>query len=95
VAYKPGVEDVRESPALEIMRRLQDAGATVAFADRLVDCIQDGSHEVCAERDPASGRWDLAIVHTFDPAMDLSWLDGVPAVLDASFRVKSLGVATL
>ena len=95
VAYKPGVEDVRESPALEIMQRLLDAGAQVAFADRLVDWFRVGSHEVFAEREPARGRWDLAIVHTFDPAMDLNWLDRVPAVLDASFRVKSLGVFTL
>jgi nucleotide sugar dehydrogenase len=95
VAYKPGVEDVRESPALEIMQRLLDAGAKVAFADRLVDSVHVGSNEFSAERRPASGRWDLAIVHTYDPVMDLDWLDGVSTVLDASFRVKSLGVTTL
>ena len=95
VAYKRGVEDVRESPALEIMQHLIDAGATVAFTDRLVDCLHFGSQEIYAERDPGSKPWDLAIIHTFDPATDLNWLDGVPSVLDASFRLKSVGVATL
>jgi nucleotide sugar dehydrogenase len=95
VAYKPGVEDVRESPALEIMNRLMDAGAEVAFTDRLVDCLHIDGHEVCAERNPADLRWDLAIVHTFDSGMDLNWLDAVPSVLDASYHVRSVGVTTL
>jgi UDP-N-acetyl-D-glucosamine dehydrogenase len=95
VAYKPDVEDVRESPALEILHGLIEAGAEVAFADRLVECIHVDGHELCAEREPATGQWDLAIVHTFDPEVNLDWLERVPAVLDASFRVKSLPVATL
>lgn len=95
VAYKPGVEDVRESPALKIIDSLLEAGAEVSFTDRLVDCLHVGSHELCAERDPVSRAFDLAIVHTFDPAVDLNWLNGVPSVLDASYRVKSVGVSTL
>ena len=33
LAYKPDIDDVRESPALEIITLLQQAGATVAYAD--------------------------------------------------------------
>jgi len=33
VAYKKNVDDLRESPALELMRLLADKGATVAFSD--------------------------------------------------------------
>jgi len=95
VAYKPGVEDVRESPALEIIERLIDAGATVSFADRLVDNIRVRSRELRVERDPGADPWDLAIVHTFDEAMDLNWLDAVPTVLDTTFKVKSVGISTL
>jgi len=32
-AYKPGVADVRESPAVEVMRQLRRKGAVVSYAD--------------------------------------------------------------
>src|SRR5262245_28013126 len=35
VAYKPGIQDVRESPALEILRELWELGATVSYHDPL------------------------------------------------------------
>lgn len=95
VAYKAGVEDVRESPALEVIERLIKAGAKVSFTDRLVECLHVDGLELCADRDPGNGRYDLAIIHTFDSDMDLNWLDTVPLVLDATYRVKAVGVATL
>ena len=33
VAYKPDVDDCRESPAVELMELLQDRGAVVAYND--------------------------------------------------------------
>jgi UDP-N-acetyl-D-glucosamine dehydrogenase len=36
VTYKRDVNDVRESPALEVIRLLRDKGAMVAYADPLV-----------------------------------------------------------
>jgi UDP-N-acetyl-D-glucosamine dehydrogenase len=33
LAYKPDIDDVRESPALEIIERLQDAGCEVSYHD--------------------------------------------------------------
>ena len=44
IAYKKNIDDLRESPALEIMRRLQDAGADVSFHDPYCDVIQDDGH---------------------------------------------------
>jgi UDP-N-acetyl-D-glucosamine dehydrogenase len=40
VAYKRGVGDVRESPALEILARLREKGAQVAYADPYVPSIE-------------------------------------------------------
>ena len=40
VAYKPDVDDVRESPALEIIRELEEDGAEVVFHDPHVPVIQ-------------------------------------------------------
>jgi UDP-N-acetyl-D-glucosamine dehydrogenase len=39
VAYKRGVGDTRESPALEILTRLRDKGADIAYADPYVPSI--------------------------------------------------------
>lgn len=42
VAYKPDVDDTRESPALEVIRLLLEKGADVSFADPYVDTITVG-----------------------------------------------------
>ena len=36
IAYKKNVDDMRESPSVEIMQQLQDAGAEIAYCDPLV-----------------------------------------------------------
>jgi UDP-N-acetyl-D-glucosamine dehydrogenase len=44
VAYKRGVGDIRESPALEILKKLRDKGADVSYADpRVPSVVLDGS----------------------------------------------------
>src|SRR5436309_3539946 len=44
VAYKRGVGDIRESPALEILKRLRDKGADVSYADpRVPSIVLDGT----------------------------------------------------
>jgi len=44
VAYKRGVGDIRESPALEILKRLRDKGAEVSYADpRVPSVVLDGT----------------------------------------------------
>ncbi|HEX2190511.1 MAG TPA: UDP binding domain-containing protein, partial [Longimicrobiaceae bacterium] len=44
VAYKKDVDDLRESPALEIMRLLQDNGAWVFYHDPHCPVIRDDGH---------------------------------------------------
>jgi UDP-N-acetyl-D-glucosamine dehydrogenase len=44
VAYKKDVDDLRESPALDIMRILQEEGAHVLFHDPLCPVIRDDGH---------------------------------------------------
>ncbi len=45
VAFKPGVDDLRESPALEVVERLQDKGAEVAFHDALIPAVRLGERD--------------------------------------------------
>ena len=90
VAYKPGVADVRESPALEIIERLRRAGAGVRYTDRYVEKILTSAGEMHSEPSPDTTCWDLVLVHTLHPGTDLSWLSNIPAVLDATFQLREL-----
>ena len=45
VAYKRDIDDMRESPALDIMRLLEQRGATVVFHDPHVAMFREDGHE--------------------------------------------------
>lgn len=87
VAYKPGVADVRESPALEVIERLQRGGAHVSFFDPMVPSVRlaDGAVMRSIEA-PAEHEADLVLLHTLHPQSDYSWVVDHPLVLDATFR---------
>ncbi|WP_432958324.1 nucleotide sugar dehydrogenase [Micromonospora haikouensis] len=91
VTYKPGVADVRESPALEIIGELVRAGADVGFVDDLVASVRtpDGAtlHRLT---DHTDREWDLVVVHTAQADLDEAWLRGQPMVLDATYRMTGL-----
>lgn len=92
VAYKPGVADVRESPAIEIMRALMDAGAVVSYVDDWVPSLDiDGRRLFSDPRLLATA--DLVIVHTLHPDFDLARLAGCRSVLDATFELTDVPCA--
>ena len=41
VAYKAGVNDIRESPALNVMRLLQEKGAQLSYSDPYIPAIRE------------------------------------------------------
>ena len=79
VAYKPGVGDVRETPASALRAALVSRGAEVAWVDPLVP-LWEGTK-------PVSESWDcdVAIVATNQPGLDVKSLlaRGIP-VLDCT-----------
>lgn len=79
VAYKPGVGDVRETPASALRAALVARGAEVAWVDPLVP-LWEGAK-------PVSESWDcdVAIVATNQPGLDVKYLlaRGIP-VLDCT-----------
>ena len=91
VAYKPDVEDIRESPALEIMAELIAQSATVAYHDPLFPAVvlPDGTTLIGVD-DPPGFTADLVLVHTAHQSVDLDWLRDQPVVLDATFRLAEL-----
>ncbi len=46
VAYKRDIDDIRESPALDIIRLLEGQGARVAYSDPHVPCFSENGHEL-------------------------------------------------
>ena len=89
LAYKPGVQDVRESPALVLADVLRRRGAVVSAHDPVVthDVCDAGGVPICNGAPPSGEDVDLAIVMTLHPGSDHSWLDEVPMVLDATYRL--------
>lgn len=94
VSYKPGVADIRESPALTIAAHLRRAGVHVGGWDAVVAPTavfdEDGS-PLIVEPDPPRGAVDIAVVLTVHPQADHDWLDEVPIVLDATYEFPGGG----
>jgi UDP-N-acetyl-D-glucosamine dehydrogenase len=44
VAYKPDIDDIRESPALDVMRLLEQHGAEVVFSDPFIASYREDGH---------------------------------------------------
>jgi UDP-N-acetyl-D-glucosamine dehydrogenase len=80
VAYKPGLSDVRESPALKILARLQELGAEVAYHDELVPALPGLGLESGALEDVLADC-DVAVLVTPQPGIDFHAIaDRVPFV---------------
>ena len=69
VAYKAGVGDMRESPALKILRLLRDRGADVAYHDPHVPELPELGLR-SAELPAAADNADLALIVTAHPTVD-------------------------
>ena len=87
VTYKPGVQDVRESPALEIIDLLIDAGAAVDYVDPLVPSLRIGNGSTLTSVvEPPAGSYDLVLLMTLHPGTDYEWAANHPLVLDTTYR---------
>jgi nucleotide sugar dehydrogenase len=88
VAYKPDVEDLRESPALEIIAAMIADGAEVAYYDPWCPSAPDGNGgQLKSIAAPETWNADLVILHTRHSVMDVDWLADAPAVLDTTYRL--------
>jgi UDP-N-acetyl-D-glucosamine dehydrogenase len=73
VSYKPGVGDVRESPALKIISLLRELGAEIRYHDSHVPVLTDyGLESLPLEQ--AFGDADLALIVTAHPDVDYDLL---------------------
>lgn len=92
-AYKPGVADCANAPAVTIISALAAEGVHVDFHDPLVSVLRvDGEEMHSVDPDPrrdASGfgpeDYDLAVVVTIQPGHDYGWLRRCRQVLDCTY----------
>lgn len=72
VAYKRDIDDMRESPALDVMRLLEERGAKVVYHDPHVPRFREDGHEVTGVplTDALLGEVDATVVITDHTAID-------------------------
>jgi UDP-N-acetyl-D-glucosamine dehydrogenase len=86
VSYKPGVGDMRESPALRIVRLLREQGAEVSYHDEFVPELPD-----LGLRSEWPEDADCVAIVTAHPGLDLQRLvQEAPLVVD--FRGVTRGI---
>src|ERR1700759_1105469 len=87
MAYKPGVEDYRESPACTITRHLADRGARVDYYDPLVESADiPGVGSLISVAGPVAADYDVALIVTVHRGFDYGFLADCGDVLDATYR---------
>jgi UDP-N-acetyl-D-glucosamine dehydrogenase len=90
VSYKAGVGDLRESPALKIIKLLRERGGEIAYHDEFVPELPDlGLASEPLEQ--VLGGADCAVIVTAHPGLDVqAVVDGSPLVVD--FRGVTRGI---
>jgi UDP-N-acetyl-D-glucosamine dehydrogenase len=72
VAYKKDIDDMRESPALDIIRLLEQYGATVTYHDPYVPALEEDGHafaSVPLTRETLAGS-DCVLIVTDHSSLD-------------------------
>jgi UDP-N-acetyl-D-glucosamine dehydrogenase len=83
VAYKRGVNDLRESPALNVMRLLQAKGAVLSYSDPYIPAIREESLHLDAlpAQNGYLGGIDCVVILTDHAEFDYSALAGAAALI--------------
>jgi UDP-N-acetyl-D-glucosamine dehydrogenase len=94
VAYKPGIGDMRESPALKLISLLENAGADVAYHDPHVPSFEDhGLQMTCVAYEPAA--YDCVVIVTDHGDIDYDQLvDDASLVVDLRNATGAKGTAS-
>lgn len=96
VAYKENIDDVRESPALDVMKLLADKGAVVSYCDPHVPAVDEAGLEMSSvELSPeALAGFDCMVITAAHDAFDYDMIvsAGVP-IVDARNALKRYSAA--
>jgi UDP-N-acetyl-D-glucosamine dehydrogenase len=89
VSYKPGVGDLRESPAIKIIRLLLDRGADLVYHDEYVPELSEFAL-ASQPLEAALEGVDAAVIVTAHPGLDVKRVLRAPLVVD--FRGVTRGI---
>jgi UDP-N-acetyl-D-glucosamine dehydrogenase len=95
VAYKRDIDDLRESPALEVMQLLQEKGARVSYHDPFCPVIHDDGHTPLQGLPLHSVPLDLSVLRATDAVVivtDHTAVDYGRIAEDASLVIDTRGV---
>lgn len=97
IAYKRDVNDMRESPALDILELLARRGASVSFTDPWVPRLAHNGHTLDSiPFDQALGTaHDCAVIATDHSAFDYSSIAALPLVVDTRNALKGMAAPTI
>lgn len=91
VAYKKDIEDVRESPALDVMMLLRRRGARIAYSDPHVPCLRVDGISLDAQPEAAAAQADCAVIVTDHSAFDYAQLvRNAPLIVDTRNALKGV-----
>jgi UDP-N-acetyl-D-glucosamine dehydrogenase len=95
VAYKAGVGDLREAPAIKIIRSLREQGAEIAYHDPHIPELPEFSL-ASADLDAELGRADIVAIVTAHPEVDFKRVVREAAlVLDFRGVTRGIGAQNL
>jgi UDP-N-acetyl-D-glucosamine dehydrogenase len=93
VAYKRGTDDVRESPALEILQLLAQEGAVVSFSDPYVPSLAANGTRLSSQPldESVVGGADCVVVVTDHPSVDYELIaQHAPIVVDTRNAMRNV-----
>lgn len=94
VAYKKDIDDVRESPALDVWHLLEADGAVVSYHDPYVPTVRDDGHELASVplTDQALAEADAVVIVTDHSSFDYARILRLSrALVDARNATARLG----
>jgi UDP-N-acetyl-D-glucosamine dehydrogenase len=74
MSYKRDIDDVRESPALDVMLLLERHGAVVSYTDPHVPSIRFGDRQVKAVGEEEAANADCVVIATDHSSFDYAKL---------------------
>jgi UDP-N-acetyl-D-glucosamine dehydrogenase len=97
VAYKRNIDDVRESPALDVIMLLEKRGARVTYSDPFVPVLKLDDHQLAAEDlMSAAAKADCVVIITDHAAFDYrALLDAADLIVDTRNAMKGLKSAKI
>jgi UDP-N-acetyl-D-glucosamine dehydrogenase len=91
VAYKRDIEDLRESPALDVILLLRQRGALVTYSDPYVPTVRLDGFELAASPEEAAGAADCVVIVTDHTAFDYGALvDRSRLIVDTRNALKGI-----